>query len=194
MKKENRKASEIYKQQNTLLHRAFAAQGMPYHENKEVWVELMNEIRAQGAGRRAQANERQIFNDKTMDSAIKSRNDATGLSDLTLGERARLIAELQKKGVRLFSPSVPAKIRDWKKGDPDVEYEFRKETDPQLRMVFAMWSEMGYELKTLRGLCFKLFKKDDPRWLNDNQLMRLVTVVKYKAQQKGLGNYYRRAL
>lgn len=175
---EHRKASEIYKQQNTLIHKAFGAAGMPYAEHKDDWLRLMNEVRAQG---------------KIPPGPPLQRGEIQGLSDLTLGERARLIAELQKKGVRLFSPSVPVKIRDWKKGDEDVEYEFRKEADPQLRMVLGMWAEMGYELKTLRGLCFKLFKKDDPRWLSDKQLRRLVTVVKYRAQKKGMGNYYRRA-
>lgn len=103
-----------------------------------------------------------------------------------------MIRHFQKKGIKLFAPAVPVKIKDWKKGDEDIAYEFRQEDDRQVRMVLAMWAEMGYETKTLRGLCFKMFKKDDPRWLSDTQLRRLVTVVQYKAQQKGMGVYYKR--
>ena len=171
-----RKASDIYKKQNTLIHKAFAAQGFPYKENKEVWVNLMNEV--------------------IQDSRFKTQNQkhriVNGLSDMTLGERHKLIAHFQKRGLKLFSPSVPEKIRDWKKGDEDIEYEFREEDDRQVRMVIAMWEEMGYKRKSLYGLCFKLFKKDHPRWLDDHQLSHLVNVVKKKAESKGCGNYYRR--
>jgi len=160
-----KKATDIYKKQNTLLHKAFAASGLPYGENKDVWLSLCREI---------------------------AERDVTGLSDLTLSERHKLLAHFQKRGMRLFVPAVHVKVRDWKKGDREIEYEYREEDDPQVRMVYAMWNEMGYREKTLRGLCWKLFKVNDPRWLNDGQLSRLVNVVKVKAQSKGLGNYYRR--
>lgn len=160
-----KKSSDIYKKQNTLLHKAFAMQGFPYSENKYMWLPLLSNI----AGR-----------------------DIKGLSEMTLGERHKVIAHFQRKGQRVFAPGVPNKLRDWKKGKPDIEYEYREEDDPQIRMVYAIWNEMGYKPKTLRGLCFKLFHRDDPRWLDDEQLSRLVNVVKGKAQSKGCGNYYRR--
>ncbi len=164
---EKRTALEIYKKQNTLLHKAFAAQGMPYEQNKDVWLSLATEV----CGRAV-----------------------AGLSDMSLSDRHKMLMALAKKGIRVFAPAVPAKIKGWKKGDEDVCYEFRKEDDPQLRMALGIWAEMGYELKTLRGLCFKLFHKDDPRWLSNEELSRLVAVVKYRAQKKGMGNYYKRAL
>lgn len=167
MQVQNRKASDIYNKQNVIIHKAMAASGYPYAAYKEMWMGLLVEVRGQG-------------------SAV------SGLSDLTLAERQQVIRHFQKKGMKLFSPSVSVKIKDWKKGDPDIEYELREEKDPQVRMVLAMWAEMGYEPKTLRGLCFKMFKKDDPRWLSDAQLRRLVTVVQYKAQKKGMGVYYKR--
>ena len=161
-----RKASGLYKRQNVLIHRAFARLGLPYGENKEVWLGLMTEI----AGRAV-----------------------TGLSELSLWERHQVLVHLRKQGQRIFSPAVPPEVRDWKKGDPDIVYGFRRDPDPQVRMVCAMWAEMGYPLKTLRGLCWKLFKRDDPRWLDDRQLSRLVNVVQAKARSKGLGVYYKRA-
>ena len=165
MKKTRKKASDIYRKQNRLLHKAFASCGFAYNENKEVWLKLMTDV----AGR-----------------------PIAGLSEMTLSERHRLIAHFQGRGMRLFAPAVPKRVRGWKKGDEDVEYEFRPDDDPQVRMIKAMWSEMGYEPKTLRGLCWKRFKRDDPRWLDDEQLSRLVNIVKAKAQSKGLGVYYGR--
>jgi len=170
---QHRKASDIYKAQNTLIHKAFHDSGLPYTENKEVWLSLIHEV-AQGSGRKVQG-------------------EINGISDLTLGERQRLINHFQKKGMKIFSPSVPVNIRDWKKGDQDIEYEFRVEDDTQVRMAYAIWAEMGYQPKTLRGLCFKMFNKDDPRWLKDEELRRLVIAVKRKAESKGCGQYYRRS-
>ncbi|MBN1626426.1 MAG: DUF1018 domain-containing protein [Deltaproteobacteria bacterium] len=181
--RKTRKASDIYNRQNVLIHKAMHDAGLPYAQNKDTWLNLMNEIRAQGSGRKAQG--------KCLDSTVKPWNDVEGLSDLTLAERHQLILHFQKQGMKLFSPSVPVNIRGWKKGDEDVFYEFRKDGDPQIAMIFAMWEEMGYTRKSLYGLCFKLFKKDHPRWLTDSEISHLVNVVRQKAQSKGMGTYYR---
>ena len=165
MMQAKKKASEIYKKQNTIIHKAMSRIGMPYGENKGDWLNLFGEI----AGR-----------------------EVGGLSELTLAERHEVIVHLRRKGLRLFSPTVPARIRDWKKGDEDIAYEYRVDDDPQIRMVYAMWVEMGYQPKSLRGLCLKRFKKDDPRWLSNEELSQLVNLVKYRAERKGYGSYYRR--
>lgn len=164
MRTETRKASDIYKKQNVLLHKAFAAAGMPYGENKDTWLNLMKEI----AGRAV-----------------------TGLSALTLWERHQLIRYFQRRGIKLFTPAVPENMHNWKKGDADAEHKLKKDDDPQARLAYAIWSEMGYRPKTLRGLCWKLFKRDDPRWLNNRQLSHLVNVVMAKAAKKGI-HYYRK--
>lgn len=160
----HRTASEIYKKQNTLLHRAFTRCGMPYQANREDWLSLIREI----AGR-----------------------EAGGLSELSLWERHSLINHFRRQGQEIWAPAVPLKLRGWKKGDPEETDTFQEADDRQVRMVEAMWTEMGYQLKTLRGLCWKLFKAQDPRWLAPDQLSRLVNVVKHKAEGKGLGFYYR---
>ena len=84
MKKTVKKASYIYAKQNRLLHKAFALSGFPYNVDKVVWLKLMADIAGRPVG---------------------------GLSELTLIERHRLILHFQKKGMRLFSPAVPVKIR-----------------------------------------------------------------------------------
>lgn len=160
-----KKASDIYAQQNRLLHKAFEAQGMPYIRYKDDWARLFSEI----AGRQVR-----------------------GLSDLTLSERHRVILHFQSQGIKLFAPGVPQQIAKWKKGQPDIEHQFRDDDDPQVRMVYAIWTEMGYRERTLRGLCWKLFKINDPRWLGDRQLRHLVNVVRMKAERKGCGTYYKR--
>lgn len=158
-------AGDIYAQQNKVLHRAFYSAALPYGENKTIWCGYI----AQVVGRAV-----------------------TGLSDLTLGERARVLNELQRRnGSRLYAPAVPAALRGWKKGDKAAETSFKKDDDPQVRMVTAMWAEMGYPEKTLRGLCRKMFRKDDPRWLTPRQLSHLVNVVQKKAESKKCGVYYR---
>ena len=166
MKKTVKKASHIYSRQNRLLHKAFVASGFPYNEDKVVWLKLMTDIASRPVG---------------------------GLSELTLIERHRLINHFQRKGMRLYAPAVPVKIRAWKKGDADVEYEFRQDDDPQIRMMYAMWAEMGYAAKTLRSLCWKRFKRDDPRWLSNEQLMTLFNIVRARAKQKGVAIYYQRS-
>jgi hypothetical protein len=165
MKTENRKASDTYNKQNVLLHKAFAAQGMPYEQHKDVWLSLATEVLGRAVA---------------------------GLSEMSLSERHKMLMSLARKGVRIFAPAVPANMKGWKKGDPEIETEIRKDDDRQVRMVLGMWAEMGYPEKTLRGLCFKRFKKDDPRWLSDRQLSQLINIVQQKARSMGLGNYYRR--
>lgn len=165
-KPKRRKASDIYKKQNTILHKAMLRAGLPYEANKDVWLKLATDL---------------------------SGRTVAGLSEMTLFERHKLINHFQQRGYRIFAPSVPDLVRGWKKGDPDVEYEFRPDGDPQVRMVVAMWVEMGYAVKTLRGLCWKLYKKDDPRWLTAGELGQLVNIVKGKAEKKNVGHYYRQA-
>jgi len=172
--KKRKKASEVYGKQNRLIHKAMHAAGYPYATNKDLWVPLMREMRGQ----------------KTDDG--RRTTDVRGLSDLTLGERHALLADFQKKGYKIFAPAVPVKIRGWRKGDPDIEYEYRMEDDPQIRMIYAMWNEMGYQPKGLRAMCLRMFQRDDVRWLTDKQLSRLVNFVKMRAEVKGYGNYYRR--
>jgi len=71
--------------------------------------------------------------------------------------------------------------------------QYRQDDDSQVRMVFAMWTEMGYPPKTLRGLCLRLFGVNEPKWLDERQLSHLVNAVRQKATKKGCGVYYRPA-
>ena len=126
-KQTTKTASEIYAQQNRILHMAMAKAGYPYHSNPEVWQGLMTE--AEG-------------------------RPVKGLSRMTLGGRDRLLKALQKKysRKRIFNPPVPRRLRDWEKGDPEKAFATREEEDGQLRMIFALWAELGYEPHQLREM------------------------------------------
>jgi hypothetical protein len=158
-------ARQIYFQQNRILHQAFTATGMPYKENREYWALVFEET-------------------------VKH---ACGLSALTLGERRRMIRHLQAQGLRLFNPGVPKTMRDWKKGDKDLAMETIREQDPQLRLIHALWGELGYEPKKLRGLVERRYGLQSVRWLNDMQRTALVNYLRYRLQRAGEpAQYYRR--
>ena len=160
-----KRASEIYKQQNTALHKCFYHQGFPYQRDKHMWLNLFCQIA-----------ERQV----------------RGLSELTLGERQKLLRHFQSdRGMRVFSPGVPTSLKAWKKGDAESGFTFNESEDPQVRMVYAMWAEMGYEPKTLRGMVRRMFKVEDVRWLSAVDLDQLVKIVAAKARKKGVGVYYK---
>jgi len=159
-------ASEIYKQQNTALHKCFYRAGFPYRQDKHVWLHLFCRIAARRVG---------------------------GLSELTLGERQRLLRHFQKdRGMRVFVPGVPQSLEGWKKGDPESGFCFSESEDPQVRMIYGMWAEMGYEPKALRGMVSRMFKVSDVRWLEPADQTRLAKIVAAKARKKGCAVYYKR--
>ena len=158
-------ARQIYFQQNRILHQAFTATGMPYKENHEYWTLAFEEV-------------------------VKR---ACSLSTLTLGERRLLIRHLQTKGLTMFNPGVPKTMRDWKKGDKDLAMDTVREQDPQLRLIHALWGELGYEPRKLRGLVERRYGLQSVRWLNDMQRTGLVNYLRYRLQRTGEpARYYRR--
>lgn len=193
MTKTRKKASDLYKKQNTLIHKAMAAVGMPYRENKDEWVRLMQSLIDENPPRPPFGKGGRVVNESPPGPPLtKGGRVVKGLSDLTLGERHLVIQHFRGKGIRLYAPGIPENVRDWKKGDPDVEYEFREDEDPQIRMVYALWADMGYRVKSLRGLVLKRFKKDDIRWLSPGELSQLVNLVLARARSKGVAHYYRK--
>ena len=168
MRKNEKKLSAkgLYLAQNKVLHTAFAESGMPYRENKDEWIKLFQ--------------------------GLAGRKRISGLSDLTLSERHKLVVHFRTLGIRLFSPVIPPEMGDWKKGDLDVSYGFRVGDTPQLRLIYGLWAEMGYQQKSLRGLVLKRFKKDDVRWLSDAELDQLANIVVCRARSKGVNHYYKR--
>ncbi len=166
MSKQTQKtASEIYAQQNKILHMAMAKAGYPYHSNPEVWQGLMTE--AEG-------------------------RPVKGLSGMTLGGRDRLLKALQKKysRKRIYNPAVPKRLRDWEKGDPEKGYTVRQEEDGQLRMIFALWAELGYEPSQLREMIRRMFKREDVRWLDGKERIVLLNVLRCKLGDKGQAEVY----
>lgn len=156
-------ASELYARQNKLLHKGFVAAGMPYRGHKDEWMDVASSL---------------------------AKRTITGLSQMTLHERNRLMAYMSRRGIQLFTPGIPGEMRDWKKGDRNMKIAYTRSDDRQIRYAEAVWSNMGYKRKTLWGLCLKRFGKDRPEFLKPHQLNKLVTIVCQKAAEKGILNYY----
>lgn len=157
------KASELYSRQNKLLHKGFVAAGMPYREYKEEWLDVASSL---------------------------AKRKINSLSKMTLHERNRLMAYMARRGIRLFTPGIPGEMRDWVKGDRDLTRTYGRSNDRQIRYAEALWANMGYQRKTLYGLCLKRFGQSHPEWLEPSQLNQLVNIVAQKAKSKGMLNYY----
>ncbi|RJP82777.1 MAG: DUF1018 domain-containing protein [Desulfobacteraceae bacterium] len=163
--KKIKSASEIYKQQNKILHYAFNQIGIPYNLNKKYWANLFS---------------------KALNSNVE------GLSGLSLHERNLAIAHLRKLGLKLLNPAIPEDLRAWRKGEKDISFEIREEKNPQIRMIKALWVELGYEPSKITGLVKRMFKIDDIRWLSQEQLSSLLNTIKYKLNRQNVKiSYYR---
>ena len=75
----------VYNAQNKALHKGFSLMGMPYNENKAFWLPLIKEA--------------------TKDKGGKVR-EVGGISDLTLGERWRLLKSMQRRGINIHNPGI----------------------------------------------------------------------------------------
>ena len=162
-----RKASEIYFIQNKILHKVFMELGMPYEQEKEYWLVVIKNV----IGR-----------------------EVSGLSDMTLGERDKFIKYLQKtcKNLRIYNPPVPKSLRNWKKGKEEISFTFREEKDDVLRMILAIWAELGYVPKELRKLVKNMFKVDDVRWLKPKDMDKLLRFLIMRAKKKDVFMHYAR--
>jgi len=161
-----KRASEIYGQQNKLIHRALGQIGMPYEENKGFWMP--------------------IFTD------VAGRGDAGSLSELTLGERYAIIAHLQQRGANLFNPKVPSAVRKWKKGDPDVmsgkvvrpmrvaaaKYLFVKK-------IHAILADMKLPWSYVDGIAKKRFGVEFVEWCEAGDLFKIVQMLSFHQKRHG---------
>ncbi len=93
-----RSAKRLYQLQNKSLHKAFSFNGLPYQNNKEIWLERIYD---------------------------ETKRKVTGLSELNLGERWSFLNSLMKDYPedykQPFNPYIPNKYRNWKKSDEDVK-------------------------------------------------------------------------
>lgn len=159
-----KKASDIYKKQNTIIHRAFNAFNLPYKDNKDGWLSLCRSI----CGRQV-----------------------NGLSDLDLLERGTLIRNLAARGLKLFNPGVPLKMRDWKKEDPDIiigdEHGPRNVQPGKRRMIAkvgAILADLGHEWSYADGISKQMFKIDKVEWCEQGQLYKVVQALVYQQKKE----------
>jgi len=153
----NKKATIIYNQQNKIIHCALRDLDMPYKDYKDELFELYTGI----IGRKA-----------------------TGLSDLTLGERDLLIRHYKKKGLKLFKPFISRHLKDWCKGDPEMvsESSDRPLSVPTAKKrlvgkIGAILADMKLSWKYADGISNNMFGIRIVEWCNPGQLHKIVAAM-----------------
>lgn len=177
-KRQSQTASEIYNRQNKLIHRAFADIGMPYIENRDVWVNRCKSL---------------------------CKRNVQGLSDMTLHERRGLIDHLKKQGAKLSNPFVYQKIKDWKKHNPDItvsnksggygypgrpaqHYFDDPEKGPMLKKVEALLADAKRPWNYVHSMAKHMAGVDRVEWCNPHNLHKIVAALVIDAKRrKGRG-------
>ena len=157
---------EIYMEQNKVIHAVLRRLGFNYKDDKDLVLCHVKEV----AGKEK------------------------GLSELTLSERQALlrhIARLWK--VEIANPAVPARYRDWKKGDPEIEDTrvgfkvFNGVRARQKRYIMWLWTSLGYAPEKIDKRVKKQFGIDRLEWLNDpHDLHILITDLQERAKSAGI--------
>lgn len=167
-------AKRLYQRQNQTLHRAFAILDMPYQEEKAGWLSLFR--------------------------SLLNRENITGLTDLTLGERRTVIAYLSRQGVSVKNPFLPAELADWSSGDPERTAQVRsKQTaypgrpknmdDPVkgrlLKKIEALLAEAGRPWTYAHSMARRMFSIECVQWCKAHQLHKIVAALMYDAKRQG---------
>jgi phage gp16-like protein len=157
------KASLVYEQQNKIIHTALKILGMSYKEDKADLVTLFTKI----AGR-----------------------PVNGLSDLNLVERNQLIGHFKRCGLDLFKPAVADNIRDWRKGDPDMECQKmeRPISVPRnkkrlINKIWAILTDLDLPWRYADGISKRMFGIKIVEWCSTEQLGKVVVALSV-AQRK----------
>ena len=169
----SRTATDIYNQQNKIIHRALAEMGMPYRENK---TDLCG-----------------IFAD-----VLGRRHKIKGLSSLTLGERHRMIKYLRSKGVKAFNPFIGRHLWKWKKTQPDQTITGKRskhepgrplmvagDNQPLVGKIHALLADMKLPWSYADGIAMQMHGVDIVEWCEKTQLVGVVSalVVEQKKQE-----------
>lgn len=159
-------ASELYGQQNKVIHQGFSVIGMPYTENKGFWVPVFREL--------------------------SGRKNISGMGDMTLGERWEVISHLRRRGADVFNPRIPAKVRAWKKGDPNVfsgkvkrPLKVDKGRQALVEKVGAILADMKLPWGYADGIAQKRFDKPVVEYCKYKQLFKLVQMLAVYQKRHG---------
>ena len=153
-------AEVIYSQQNKAIHMALKALSMSYSDHKTELCALYGEI----TGR-----------------------EVTGLSDLTLGERDRLIRHYQSKGLKLFKPFVQKSLMGWRKGAAETASDESARPmavpDEKKRMIGkigAILADMALPWTYADGIANRMFGIRFVEWCSEGQLHKIVVAMVVK--------------
>lgn len=151
-------ADKIYGIQNRSIHKAMSEAGYPYNNNKDMWLPLLQEM----------ADKRKV----------------TGLSNLTLGERSKLIKHFRDQGMDLFSPGIPKQLWFWKKGDKkaaavtsDRPIAVGDDKQASLSKIHAILADMGLPWSYVDSIAKSRFKVDKTEWLTAEQFKKVMQML-----------------
>jgi hypothetical protein len=153
--KKQRTASSIYADQNRSIHGALAKMGERYDVK---WTAQFGEW---------------------VDRGI------SGLSDLTLDERRVVLSKLAKmaKG-GVINPGVPLVMREWKKGMREITYDILPSEDRQLRMIYGLFVDLGYEPRKLHKLVQRRYGVSHERFMTPEQLTALLNYLLQRLKKR----------
>lgn len=184
-------AEEIYRQQNTFLHRAMSHTGLPYQANKEEWLVRITMI----IGREVQGlsaltlGERDLVL-KRLQEAYRAVPGATDRRGPVASPNEGTLAESLAVGTsdpqtRIKNPAVPRTLRDWKKGDAPADMAFKWSKDPQVRLILALWAELGQESDTVRRVIKARYGVDDLTFMDGKQRQQFIGYLKARLKAAG---------
>lgn len=150
-----------------------AAIGIPYNEEKEYWLALFR--------------------------TLSNRKTIYGMTDLTLGERKRVLDHLIRKGMKIRNPFVPAVLAGWRRGNQDRsamvgkgrrDYPGKPKNVPldrkaQIGKIEALLTVGGKEWNYAHSLAKRICKSDRIEWVPDGQLYKIITALRKQAQREG---------
>lgn len=160
----SRKASTIYSQQNRSIHKALAMLRMPYNEHKEELLE-------------------------TFTQALGRKQTISGISNLTLGQRHKIIKHFRTKGIRVMNPAVGQHLWSWKKGDEDMKsrgggrfepsrpLEVPAEKQPLVSKVHAILADLKLPWSYADGIALQMHGIRVVEWCTKKQLNDVVIAL-----------------
>jgi phage gp16-like protein len=159
----SKKASSVYEQQNKIIHTALKNLGMSYKADKDELLGLFSQI---------------------------ADRPVSGLSDLNLVERNQVISHFKMCGLDLFKPAVADNIRDWRKGEPDIECQKieRPISVPRnkkrlINKIWAVLTDLDLPWRYADGISKRMFGIKIVEWCSAEQLGKVVVALSV-AQRK----------
>ena len=161
-------ASDVYRKQNVTIHRAMDQLGLPYDENKEMWLQRIERL-------------------------LNLKHEVESLKELTLGERGRFIRALTESGAKVNNPWVPASMQRWRTGDAEIGSVSRPLRVPRakygyVRKIYAILTELKLPWAYVDKIAQERFGVERVEWLKVDDLEAVMKMMIYHQNREPKGN------